>query len=1030
MKRIIFNPFLVGAALVGQAWAQPVLNDLPSRIVGQPSINFRSTNPNVVEGREFFNPLSVVTDRSSNPQPLFVSDFANNRVLGWSNAATFSNGAPADIVIGQLDKVSTLPLGPGTVRATGVALPGALAVDTQGNLYVADLGNNRILRFPKPFAQPDEVKVPDMVIGQPTFNTNEVNQGGVSERSLAFNVGGSVRTSGLAFDTQGNLWVSDPGNHRLLRYPVAALTAGASRPAADLVLGQPNFTTNTSPAGGSGARLNKAVLASPSGVGVDSQGNVFTADAFSRVVVYTPGFFNGKEASRVLGVAVLPAGEQPVANATNMLSPQGVFMVGDRPGVTDPAWHRITIYDPLREWPAETAEQPSPPARIVIGQSDFNSSRANRQLSEPSPVTVAGPQSAFYNGSEFFVADTANHRILAYPQVVSNASATRVLGQLNFNFNAANLVDGRELFLYSGISENNNLAGAFSDGAGVVIDIRANPPRLYVADTFNNRVLGFRDARIVRPGDKADIVIGQSDFNRVMVNAPQNNSDIQTDQGLFRPSGLAVDRNGDLFVADSGNGRVLRFAQPFANVPPAGERYRANLVIGQASAFGPRITDPSSRSMAYPFGLVFTAEGHLLVSDAVHHRVLFFRRPAGGDFTTGMAAEKVIGQPDFFTGTRGTGNNRLFSPRHISIDTDDRLYVADAGNNRIVMYDRIPGAPNDPVPAFSLPAAGNPQGVFVSTGTGEIWVASTRQNRLSRYPRFELLPITTNPQQNIPSTGPLGLAQDGSGNLYVAEANNRVAIFFNGVTHQLAGSYADRPISPGGIAILYPRARDKQFTTETRSFNELPNPLPLPKEIADLQVLLNDQPVPLYFVSPGQINFLVPMNTPTSGRADVQVIKPSTGEIVAAGNIDLAIVSPALFIQGNADQGQIAALNEDNSVNGPGNQAQRGTVIQLFGTGQGFVPNAPADGSLVEGQLPTEDKPRVLIGTRFVDDAMILYSGLAPGLVGVWQINVRIPNDDTIAPSPQVDVVVQFKSVPSNQGFQGKRLVTTIAIRP
>ena len=53
-----------------------------------------------------------------------------------------------------------------------------------------------------------------------------------------------------------------------------------------------------------------------------------------------------------------------------------------------------------------------------------------------------------------------------------------------------------------------------------------------------------------------------------------------------------------------------------------------------------------------------------------------------------MAAEKVIGQPDFLTGTRGTGQNRLSSPRHIAIDTDDRLYVADAGNNRIAIYDR------------------------------------------------------------------------------------------------------------------------------------------------------------------------------------------------------------------------------------------------------------------------------------------------------------------------------------------------------
>jgi uncharacterized protein (TIGR03437 family) len=121
-------------------------------------------------------------------------------------------------------------------------------------------------------------------------------------------------------------------------------------------------------------------------------------------------------------------------------------------------------------------------------------------------------------------------------------------------------------------------------------------------------------------------------------------------------------------------------------------------------------------------------------------------------------------------------------------------------------------------------------------------------------------------------------------------------------------------------------------------------------------------------------------------------------------------------------------LNEDNSVNNGGNAVAKGQIIQLFGTGQGVVPNAPADGSPPSGPVPTTDKPRVLIGTQFVNEADIQYSGLAPGLVGVWQINVRIP--DFVAPSPQVEVVVQTQSVSSNEGAGGKRLRTTIAVRP
>ena len=108
-------------------------------------------------------------------------------------------------------------------------------------------------------------------------------------------------------------------------------------------------------------------------------------------------------------------------------------------------------------------------------------------------------------------------------------------------------------------------------------------------------------------------------------------------------------------------------------------------------------------------------------------RILYFRRPDNGDFTNGQAAEKVIGQPDFFTVGRGTAFNRLSSPRHIAIDTDNRLYVADAGNNRVVLYNFIRGASNDPSPAFTLTAGlNNPQGVWVSPLTGEIWVANSR----------------------------------------------------------------------------------------------------------------------------------------------------------------------------------------------------------------------------------------------------------------------------------------------------------------
>jgi uncharacterized protein (TIGR03437 family) len=1004
------------------ALAQSVLNQTPSRVVGQPSLTLRSASPNVVEGREFFNPYAVAVDLSSTPKALYVSDTGNNRVLAWRDSAQFANGAPADLVIGQVDKFTTTEGGPDTPRTTGLRSPSGLAVDRTGNLYVVDSRNNRVLRFPKPFSAGD-VPVPDLVIGQPGLTSNNVNNGGISASSVALVSTGLVR-SDIAFDGQGNLWLTDTSNNRVLRYPANALT-GTGRPAADTVLGQPDFATNTLPPDLTAAQgtVSKTALNKPVGVTVDPDNRVYVSDGWGRVLVFAPPYFNGKEAVRIVGLAVSQPGAPPPLEFL-LQNPQGLFMAGNRLGVVDPALSRIVVYDPFSTWPAETETQPSPPAKVVIGQSGFGSFQANRGLSEASEKTLSTPVGAFYTGSELFVADTGNSRMLVFPQIATDASATRLLGQTAFNFNGANLVEGRELYLFNGYSNNANLSGNFSDGAGIAIDktAAATAPHLYIADTFNNRILGYRDARTVRPGDKADIVIGQNGFERVLINAPANDPGGLTDSGLFRPSGLAVDASGNLWVADSGNGRVLRFPAPFNQMIPPGERPKANLVIGQSN-FIQKVTDASSRNMAYPFGIAFTFEGHLLVSDAIHDRVLFFRKPENADFTNGQAAERVIGQPDFFSSGNDNALNRFNSPRHISTDTDDRLYVADAGNNRVLVFDRITTAGTDPFAAFSLTGVQNPQGIFVSPLTGEIWVANTRGNRATRFPRYERLAISTASDYNIPSSAPLAVTQDANGNLYVAEGVNRIAIFYNGLVFQTGGNYANRPLSPGSIAILYPAGAGVQFGPES-GFSTLP----LPTELGDTQVLLNEKPVHLYYVSPFQINFLVPMNAPDSGTAEIQVLRKSTGQVVAISNPQFDRVSPALFVQGFALEGQLAALNEDNTVNNAGNPIHRGQVIQMFGTGQGFVPNAPEDGTAPTGPINTQERPRVVVGADFVKDEDILYSGLAPTLVGVWQLNVRIPQE--VAPGAAVDVAVVLRSVFSNRSTDNRIIHTTIAVVP
>src|ERR1017187_5662936 len=121
MKHTYIFASVISLALLGApaAWPQVNLNPLPSRVLGRPitprmeqSATY-SASPNLVEGRELYQPLGIAIDNSGAAPAVYVSDTGNNRVLGWKNAAAFTNGQMADIVVGQVDFWTTWPQGPG-----------------------------------------------------------------------------------------------------------------------------------------------------------------------------------------------------------------------------------------------------------------------------------------------------------------------------------------------------------------------------------------------------------------------------------------------------------------------------------------------------------------------------------------------------------------------------------------------------------------------------------------------------------------------------------------------------------------------------------------------------------------------------------------------------------------------------------------------------------------------------------------------------------------------------------------------------
>ncbi|HZC45128.1 MAG TPA: NHL repeat-containing protein, partial [Candidatus Acidoferrum sp.] len=233
------------------------------------------------------SPSQMAVDLNSAPEHLFVVDGNNSRILGWNNAAGFTNGQKADIAIGQPDFQTTRcnsGAAGGDVAGVGpdsLCLPGGVAVDGAGNLYVADTSNNRVLEYDQPFAQSKAVG----------FQANRVfgQNGSFTQSVCAQTKAGLCFPQGLASDSSNNLYVADAGNNRVLEFNQPLPTSDVT---ADRVFGQGASGTDFIHAkcyDGFGVDPAPSAdgLCNLSGLALDSAGDLFVTDiSNSRVLEY------------------------------------------------------------------------------------------------------------------------------------------------------------------------------------------------------------------------------------------------------------------------------------------------------------------------------------------------------------------------------------------------------------------------------------------------------------------------------------------------------------------------------------------------------------------------------------------------------------------------------------------------------------------------------------------------------------------------------------------------------------------------
>ena len=215
-----------------------------------------------------------------------------------------------------------------------------------------------------------------------------------------------------------------------------------------------------------------------------------------------------------------------------------------------------------------------------------------------------------------------------------------------------------------------------------------------------------------------------------------------------------------------------------------------------------------------------------------------------------------------------------------------------------------------------------------------------------------------------------------------------------------AGSYHPSG-APGALMAIFGRAlSDAVYDAST---------LPLPQTLGPTTVTVNGSAVPLYYVSPTQINFQMPSGQGT-GTPHVAVYNAALKASSQDFPVILSAVDPGLFV---TPDGRAAALNQDLSVHTVATPQPPGAIIVVFLTGQGPTTPPLADGvgapfsmfPMVDGKVGAQ------IGGQ---PAQVLFAGLAPGFVGDTQVNVLIPQG--LAPGDQ-PVFITINGVPSNAGL-------------
>ena len=587
-------------------------------------------------------------------------DSAGNLFLGGGGGAGRVRRVSPDGIITTVAGNGTLGFSGDTGPATDAALSVfGVAVDGAGNLFIADAYAGRIRQVS-----------PDGIITTVAGNGSQGFSGDNGPATSAQ----LNNPSGVVVDSAGNLFIADTGNQRIRKVSRGGVistvagdgpsdspeAAGDGGPATSAQLGLPTYVALdaignlfiaenyggpgpgyggirevsvdgiiTTVAGGGSSGLGddgsatSAQLVGPYGVAVDGSGNLFIADGQDRIrKVSTSGIIttvagNGNccfwgdggpainAAMSAWGVAVDGAGDIFIADFGN----QRVREVASSGIITTVAG-----------------------GGALAGASADDGPAASAALSYPAAVAVDGAGS-------LFIADAGNHLVR---KVSARGIITTVAGNGAQGFSG----DGGPA-TSAALSLCADLCGGLavdSDGA------------LFIADYGNNRI------RKVSPDGIITTVAGSG--------SPSPNTDHYSGDGgpatnalLYRPTGVAVDSAGNIFVVDAGNNRIRKVSVNGIISTVAG-----NGTLGFSGDGGPA----TMAEMDFPRGVAVDSVGALFIADTNNYRIRMVS-PAGIITTVAGGGNDVRGDGGPAT------NARLSFPMAVAVSDEGGIYIADNG---------------------------------------------------------------------------------------------------------------------------------------------------------------------------------------------------------------------------------------------------------------------------------------------------------------------------------------------------------------